>query len=311
MRHSQSSTPSTPTHHRRGQSLSAINAPRTPSHLSLRPPVYLQSPMAQSPMAQSPMGANHHSNGLMGVGDVFNPPSGSFHDNMRRSSTPSATVLPNMLTWSQPTTHPSYPHPAPPSTTSTRKSQTSTCRVSDPNCLVMLCSSLRCPRRVKHPHSHSTLTTLSPRRPSRSFQQGQHHRWRTACRYKIQTQATWSPSSGRLNHHPLVIHFGTRSSRMANLRQPTTSTRCESPSCRPGSPLLRATVSWSLICERPRLLPRATASPIPAAALWATHFVVPQISAHSSLLEALSHPLAADRARRAGECAPTSEHSPL
>lgn len=75
-----STAPSTPTHHRRGQSLSAINAPRTPNHLSLRPPVYLQSPMAQSPM-----GSAHHSTGLMGVGDVFSPPSGGFHDNMGMS----------------------------------------------------------------------------------------------------------------------------------------------------------------------------------------------------------------------------------
>ncbi|CAN8105167.1 unnamed protein product [Discula destructiva] len=81
MRHP-STTPSTPTHHRRGQSLSAVNAPRTPNHLSLRPPVYLNSPMAHSPMAQSPMASTHQSTGLMGVGDIFNPPSGSFNENM-------------------------------------------------------------------------------------------------------------------------------------------------------------------------------------------------------------------------------------
>lgn len=62
--------PSTPTHHRRGQSLSALNAPRTPNTHALRPPVYLQSPMSANP------------SGLMGVGDMFSPPSGSFQENM-------------------------------------------------------------------------------------------------------------------------------------------------------------------------------------------------------------------------------------
>lgn len=63
--------PTTPRHHvhRRGQSLSAISAPRTPNH-SLRPPVYLQSPLGNNPT------------GLMGVGDVFNPPSGSFDNDV-------------------------------------------------------------------------------------------------------------------------------------------------------------------------------------------------------------------------------------
>lgn len=63
--------PSTPTHthHRRGQSLSAIpNLPRTPNHHQLRPPVFLHSPMRAN------------SNGLMGVGDVFAP--SNFDDNM-------------------------------------------------------------------------------------------------------------------------------------------------------------------------------------------------------------------------------------
>ncbi|KKY36239.1 hypothetical protein UCDDA912_g03783 [Diaporthe ampelina] len=61
--------PSTPTHHRRGQSLSAIpNLPRTPNHHQLRPPVFLHSPMRAN------------SNGLIGVGDVFAP--SNFEDNM-------------------------------------------------------------------------------------------------------------------------------------------------------------------------------------------------------------------------------------
>lgn len=64
--------PATPTHHRRGQSLTVNDAPRTPNtgRPSLRPPVFLQSPMG------------NHTPGLMGVGDVFNPPSGGFHENM-------------------------------------------------------------------------------------------------------------------------------------------------------------------------------------------------------------------------------------
>lgn len=63
--------PSTPTHHRRGQSLSAIpNLPRTPNHHQLRPPVFLHSPAMQ----------RTNSNGLIGVGDVFAP--NSFEDNM-------------------------------------------------------------------------------------------------------------------------------------------------------------------------------------------------------------------------------------
>jgi hypothetical protein len=62
--------PSTPTHHRRGQSLSAIpNLPRTPNHHPLRPPVFLHSPMQRT-----------NSTGLVGVGDVFAP--NSFEDNM-------------------------------------------------------------------------------------------------------------------------------------------------------------------------------------------------------------------------------------
>ncbi|KUI56447.1 Cell wall transcription factor ACE2 [Cytospora mali] len=61
--------PSTPSHHRRGQSLSALhNLPRTPNNHQLRPPVYLQSPLATNPT------------GLMGVGDVFSQ--GSFNENM-------------------------------------------------------------------------------------------------------------------------------------------------------------------------------------------------------------------------------------
>lgn len=61
--------PSTPTHHRRGQSLSAIpNLPRTPNNHQLRPPVFLHSPMRAN------------SNGLIGVGDVFAP--SNFEDNM-------------------------------------------------------------------------------------------------------------------------------------------------------------------------------------------------------------------------------------
>ncbi|KAG6357649.1 hypothetical protein INS49_013526 [Diaporthe citri] len=61
--------PSTPTHHRRGQSLSAIpNLPRTPNNHQLRPPVFLHSPMRAN------------SNGLIGVGDVFAP--NNFEDNM-------------------------------------------------------------------------------------------------------------------------------------------------------------------------------------------------------------------------------------
>lgn len=72
----QQAMPSTPTHHRRGQSLTLHNAPRTPNnhHPSLRPPVFLQSPMG------------NHTPGLMGVGDVFGPSGGSFHENMGRSS---------------------------------------------------------------------------------------------------------------------------------------------------------------------------------------------------------------------------------
>lgn len=64
--------PTTPRHHqhRRGQSLSAITAPRTPNNHALRPPVYLQSPLGANPA------------GLMGVGDVFNPPSGSFDNDV-------------------------------------------------------------------------------------------------------------------------------------------------------------------------------------------------------------------------------------
>lgn len=62
--------PTTPRHiHRRGQSLSAITAPRTPNH-QLRPPVYLQSPLGANPT------------GLMGVGEVFNAPSGSFDNDV-------------------------------------------------------------------------------------------------------------------------------------------------------------------------------------------------------------------------------------
>ncbi|ROW15708.1 hypothetical protein VPNG_02210 [Cytospora leucostoma] len=61
-------TPSQPPTHRRGQSLSALhNLPRTPNH-QLRPPVYLQSPLATNPT------------GLMGVGDVFAP--SPFNENM-------------------------------------------------------------------------------------------------------------------------------------------------------------------------------------------------------------------------------------
>ncbi|ROV95636.1 hypothetical protein VSDG_05325 [Cytospora chrysosperma] len=66
----QSAMPSTPSHHRRGQSLSALhNLPRTPHNHQIRPPVYLQSPLATNPT------------GLMGVGDVFSQSSG-FNENM-------------------------------------------------------------------------------------------------------------------------------------------------------------------------------------------------------------------------------------
>lgn len=226
MRHSQSSTPSTPTHHRRGQSLSAINAPRTPNHLSLRPPVYLQSPMAQSPMAQSPMATNHHNNGLMGVGDVFSQPGGSFHENMGKSRN-AVTIngAKHRLTWTKVTTRPSYPPPGPPWITSTRKSQTSTCPISEAHCLAIRCSSLQCPRRVKHPPSRSTIIIHSHRLPSRSSRRGQHHRCRTACLCKIQTQATWIPSSVRLKHLPPATPSGTRSFPLENHLRLTTSTR--------------------------------------------------------------------------------------
>lgn len=173
----------------------------------------------------------------------------------------------------------------------------------------MLCSSRRCPRRVKRPHSHSTPIIPSHHRPSRSSQQGQHHRCHMACRFRIQTQVTWIPSSGRLSHRLPVIPSGTQSSRLASRLRLTTSTRCESHSCRPVSPPLRATASWSLICKHLRPLPRATASPIPAAATWETPFMAPRIFDPNSLLEAPNRPLAADRARQAGECALTNEHS--
>lgn len=283
MRHSQSSTPSTPTHHRRGQSLSAINAPRTPNHLSLRPPVYLQSPMAQSPMAQSPMGANHHNTGLMGVGDVFSQPNGSFHENMGmfRSATHNQFAAKHMLTLPKATTRPLFRRPGPPWITSTRKSQTLTCPTSEARCLVTLCSSLRCPRRVKHPDSLSTIIILSHRLPSRLFPRGQHHHSRTACRYKIQTQVIWTRSSARLSRLPVAIPSGIRSFRMRKLLRLIISTRSETHSCKPGNPPLRTMDSWNLICGHLRLRPRATASPTPAVAAWEIRFEAPQISAHS------------------------------
>lgn len=163
-----------------------------------------------------------------------------------------------------------------------RKSQTSTCPISEDRYQAILCSNLRCPHPVKHPLSHSTTTIPSHPLPNRSSHHGQHPRChRMACRYMIQMQATWIPSSARLSSLPLAIHSGTRSFRMVNHLRLTTSTLSESLCCMPANPLLRVMGSWNLICGPPRPLPRATAFPTPAVVTWETHSVAPQICAHS------------------------------
>lgn len=110
-----SAMPATPSNHRRGQSLSALhNLPRTPTNHQLRPPVYLQSPLATNPT------------GLMGVGDVFAP--SGFNENMGMYASRSPESIPQTpLTREQHITRQTSHPPEQPWTTSMRTLPTSTC----------------------------------------------------------------------------------------------------------------------------------------------------------------------------------------